>query len=109
MKGWLISSSPDVDPSDTTPWFASFWEFCASYCTARFGETWYLSPEQSLLLHAENTIIPAQAIIYTPRGTNNAVQLLFNTSLYDLKQTNMPPDADLITRTGSGFSCLKQR
>ncbi len=100
MKGWLISSSPDVDPSDTTPWFASFWEFCASYCTARFGETWYLSPEQSLLLHAENTIIPAQAIIYTPRGTNNAVQLLFNTSLYDLKQTNMPPDADLITRDG---------
>ena len=39
MKGWLISSSPDADPGDTTPWFASFWEFCAAYCAARFGET----------------------------------------------------------------------
>ena len=56
MKGWLISSSPDADPGDTTPWFASFWEFCAAYCTARFGPDWHLSPEQSLLLHAENTV-----------------------------------------------------
>ena len=100
MKGWLISSRPDTDPGDTTPWFASFWEFCASYCTARFGEAWYLSPEQSLLLHAENTVIPQQVIIYTPRGANNTVELLFDTSLYDLKQKDMPPDADLTTRDG---------
>ena len=44
MKGWLISSSPDANPGDTTPWYASFWEFCASYCTTRFGEAWHLSP-----------------------------------------------------------------
>ena len=100
MKGWLISSSPDVDHGDTSAWFASFWEFCASYCTARFGEAWHLSPEQSLLLHAEDTIIPAQVIIHTPRGTNNTLQLPFNTTLYDLKQKNMPPDADLTTRSG---------
>ena len=100
MKGWLISSSPDADPGDTTPWFASFWEFCAAYCTARFGQDWHLSPEQSLLLHAENTVMPQQVIIYTPKGTNNTIQLLFGTSLYDLRQKDMPPDADLATRDG---------
>ncbi|MEE8202142.1 MAG: Fic family protein [Alphaproteobacteria bacterium] len=98
MKGWLISSGPSADPGDSTPWFASFWEFCARYCHDRFGNEWHLSPEQSLLLHAENTVIPEQVIIYTPKGTNNTVDLLFGTSLYDLKQRQMPPPADLMDR-----------
>ena len=100
MKGWLISSSPDADPGNTTPWYASFWEFCASYCTTRFGEAWHLSPEQSLLLHAENTVIPQQVIICTPRGANNRVELLFDATLYDLKKNDMPPPPDLTTRDG---------
>ena len=100
MKGWLISSSPDAAAGDTTPWFASFWEFCTSYCTARFGADWHLSPEQSLLLHAENTVIPPQLIIYTPKGTNNTVALPFGTSLYDLRRRELPPQADLTERDG---------
>jgi len=100
MKGWLISSSPGADPGDTTPWYASFWEFCARYCTSRFADQWHLSPEQSLLLAAENTVIPRQVIIYTPKGSNNTVELLFSTSLYDLKQKQMPPAADLTERDG---------
>jgi hypothetical protein len=100
MKGWLISASPGTEPGDSTPWFASFWEFCARYARARFGHRWHLSPEQSLLLHAENTVIPRQVVIYTPMGTNNTVELLFGTSLYDLKQTQMPPGADLTDRQG---------
>ncbi|MCY4393822.1 MAG: Fic family protein [Rhodospirillaceae bacterium] len=100
MKGWLISCSPNADPGDTTPWCDSFWEFCTAYCTARFGPDWHLSPEQSLLLHAENTVIPQQVIVYTPKGANNTVELLFGTSLYDLRQKDMPPDADLTERDG---------
>ena len=100
VKGWLISCSPDTDPGDTTPWFASFWEFCASYCTTRFGAAWHLSPEQSLLLQAENTVVPQQAVIYAPRGTNNTLRLPFGTSLYDLRQKDMPPDTDLTVRDG---------
>src|SRR5437764_305924 len=30
MKGWLISSSPDTQAGESTPWHASFWEFCRS-------------------------------------------------------------------------------
>src|SRR5947208_14357152 len=71
IKGWLISTSPGAAPGDTTSWFASFWEFCARYCDERFGEDWHLSAEQSLLLHAEHSVIPSQVIVYSPKGTNN--------------------------------------
>jgi fido (protein-threonine AMPylation protein) len=100
MKGWLISSAPAARDGDTTPWYASFWEFCARYCKERFADEWHLSPEQSLLLHAENTVIPSQVIVYSPRGMNNKITLPFNTSLYDLKQSQMPPAADIVSRDG---------
>ena len=100
MKGWLISSSPSVREGDSTPWYASFWEFCARYCRDRFGDEWHLSPEQSLLLGAENTVVPKQVVVYTPRGTNNTVELLFGTSLYDLKQADVPRATEITVRDG---------
>jgi fido (protein-threonine AMPylation protein) len=100
IRGWLISSSPGAAKGDSTPWFASFWEFCARYCNDRFDDAWHLSAEQSLLLHAENTIIPAQVVVYSPKGTNNTVKLLFGTSIYDLKQAPMPPRAELARHDG---------
>lgn len=100
MKGWLISSSPSANHGERTPWYASFWEFCARYCQKRFDDAWHLSPEQSLLLHAQNTVIPAQVVIYSPQGTNHSTNLLFGTSLYDLKQPQMPPGQDLSVLNG---------
>lgn len=100
MKGWWMSWSPDALPGDTTPWNASFWEFCARYCDERFGDEWHLSPEQSLLLHAEATSIPDQVVVYTPHGTNNTIDLLFGTSIYDLKSAPMPPAEEVIERKG---------
>ena len=100
MKGWLISASPSARAGDSTPWYASFWEFCRMYCSERFGSDWHLSPEQSLFLHAENTVIPAQLVVYSPKGANNTVKLLFGTSIYDLRRTEMPAPADLNLRDG---------
>ena len=100
IKGWLISVNTGTAEGDTTPWHASFWEFCTAYCEERFGNDWHLSPEQSLLLHAESTVIPQQIIVYTSKGTNNAIALLFGISLYDLRQKQMPPPEDLVTRAG---------
>src|SRR5438552_64465 len=99
-KGWWISSSPGARPGDSTPWYASFWEFCARYCADRFGDEWHLSPEQSLLLLAENSVIPRQIVVYTPKGTNHNLELPFGTSLYDLKTTEMPTAAELMDRDG---------
>ena len=100
VRGWLVASSPGTAPGENSPWFASFWEFCARYSEERFATAWHLSAEQSLLLQAENTVIPAQVIIYSPNGTNNSMSLLFGTSLYDLKEPQPPPDADLLVKDG---------
>lgn len=100
MKGWLISASPTAVPGDTTPWFASFWEFCRRYCEARFGAEWHLSPGQSLLMHAENTTIPKQVIIHSPHANNNRIDLLFRTSFFALKEKGLPPTADLEIKDG---------
>jgi fido (protein-threonine AMPylation protein) len=100
MKGWLIAANPDDRDGDSTAWYASFWEFCDRYCNRRFGVEWHLSPEQSLLLHTENTVVPTQLIVYSPRGTNNDQTLLFGTSLYDLKEPQPPPATDLTIRNG---------
>jgi len=100
MNGWLISSSPGARDGDSTPWYASFWEFCARYCGERFGNQWCLSPEPSILLHAENTVIPSQVIVQSPKGANHNLPLLFGTSLFDLKQPRMPQPADVTVRDG---------
>ncbi|MGB7846031.1 MAG: DUF1488 family protein [Candidatus Acidiferrum sp.] len=100
MKGWLISISPDTQAAESTPWHASFWEFCARYCDERFGEQWHLSPEQSLFLHGERTVIPDQVVVHSPKATNNDIQLLFGTTLYDLKVAEMPPPTALMVRDG---------
>ena len=100
MKGWLISSSPDSQAGESTPWHASFWEFCARYCDERFGEQWHLSPEQSVFLHGERTVIPDQLVVHSPKATNNDINLLFGTTLYDLKVAEMPASAALMVRDG---------
>jgi len=100
MKGWLISSSPDAQAGESTPWHASFWEFCARYCDERFGQQWHLSPEQSLFLHGERTVIPDQLVVHSPKATNNDIKLLFGTTLYDLKVAEMPPPTAFMVRDG---------
>ncbi|MEO4001993.1 hypothetical protein [Mesorhizobium sp. CAU 1732] len=85
-----MSTGPQAQQQDTTPWYASFWEFCSLHCNERFGKDWFLSPELSLLLHAEATAIPPQVVVNTPKGKNNKIDLLFGTSLYDLQVKEMP-------------------
>ena len=100
IKGWLISSAPGTTKGDSTPWYASFWQFWALYCDNRFEKSWHVSPEQSLLLHAEDTVVPSQVVIYSPKGANNTIQLLFGMSLYDLKQPQMPLPEELMVKEG---------
>lgn len=100
VRGWLIASSPDTVPGESTPWFASFWQFCARYCEERFAAEWHLSSEQSLLLQAEHTVIPPQVIVYSPKASNNSTNLLFGTSFFDMKETQSPPRGDVIVRDG---------
>jgi fido (protein-threonine AMPylation protein) len=100
MKGWLISASPGARAGDSTPWYASFWEFCALYSAERFGDKWHLSAEGSLWLHGEKTVIPEQIVVCSPKGSNHLINLLYGTSLYDLKVPEMPAPGNLVMRDG---------
>lgn len=100
IRGWLISSDPGTHDGDSTPWHASFWEFCALYCEERFDAAWHLSPAQSLLLHADSTVIPTQVVVHSPKGANNKIDLPFGTSLFDLKEKQVPLASDVTTRDG---------
>ena len=99
IKGWYIPAHPDDAPGDSTPWYASFWDFCAAYLSSRFGTEWCVSPEQSLALHAGNRMVPAQLLVRTPRGGNKPTPLPHGTSLFDVRYA-MPKDSEIVERDG---------
>jgi hypothetical protein len=100
IKGWWMAANPAARPGDTTAWYASFWEFVARYSRSRFGEAWHLSPEISLLLHAEATDVPRHVVIHAPEGTNHTIDLPFGTSLFDYLVDSFPGSAHLTERNG---------
>ena len=99
-KGWLISASPAALPGDSTPWYSVFWEFCARYCERRFGKGWWLSAEQSALLHGGNTAVPDQVVVHAPAGGNNRIELPFGTALFDVRDRTEPERGGVEERDG---------
>ena len=98
--GWVITANPSVRPGDSTPWYSAFWEFCARYCERRFGKRWWLSAEQSALLHGGNTAVPEQVVIHAPDAANNRLALPFGTSLFDVRDPREPPATNVEERDG---------
>jgi len=98
IKGWWMATNPAARSGDSTAWYSSFWEFCARYSDARFGGDWHLSPEISLLIHAEATDVPRQVVIHASEGTNHTIDLPFGTSLFDYRVDSMP-EATLVTES----------
>ena len=88
MKGWYIPSRPDEAPGDSTAWYSSFWDFCATYLRERFGTEWCLSPEQSLSLLGGNRTVPPQLLVRAPKGGNKPTPLPHGTSLFDVRNAS---------------------
>lgn len=93
MKGWYIAANPGDMPGESTPWYTSFWAFCAGYLEERFGEDWCLSPEQSLALATGDWAVPRQLIVRTPKGGNKPLNLPHGTSVFDYR-LELPAKAD---------------
>jgi hypothetical protein len=87
INGWYIPTRPDAAAGETTAWYASYWDFIRAYLTERFGDTWSLSPEQSLLIHAGQWRVPEQLIVRAPEAGANVTRLLHGTTLFDLRAT----------------------
>ena len=85
MKGWYIPARQDETAGESTAWYASFWSFSSAYLNKRFVNTWCLSPEQSLALHAGNQTVPQQLFIRSPKGRNKITPLPHKTSLFDAR------------------------
>tara|TARA_R110002051_G_scaffold201693_1_gene268486 strand:- start:22023 stop:23570 length:1548 start_codon:yes stop_codon:yes gene_type:complete len=94
MQGWYIIVPPDEQKGDSTSWYASYWNFCASYLEERFGQDYCISAEQSLQIHAGDTTVPQQLIIRTVKGTNSMTPLIHGTSLFSMTST-LPNKAEI--------------
>ena len=99
LKGWYIPTKPDDKEGDSTSWYASFWEFSKAYLNDRFSDNWVLSPEQSIAIHSGNWSIPKQLLVKSPKANNNNTDLLFGTSIFDIK-SRLPDDAAIETING---------
>lgn len=99
IRGWYISTRPDERDGDTTSWYMAYWKFVSAYINSRFGTDWCLSPEQSLLLHSGNTVIPVQLLVRSPKASNNIVQLLHGTSILDNK-LKIPEEKSRMNKDG---------
>ena len=99
IKGWYIPTHPEESAGESTSWYASFWDFCASYLESRFGTDWCLSAEQSLALHTGNRMVPKQLLVRTRKTTNNVTNLPFETSILDIC-AEIPDKADTVIDHG---------
>ena len=99
MKGWYIPARPDEPAGESTAWYASFWGFCADYFNDRFGEEWCLNAEQSLNLHTGDWTVPRQLLVRSPKGGNKPTDLLFGTSVLDVR-LELPQARDIDTKDG---------
>lgn len=99
MKGWYVPSRPDEPEGESTSWYASFWDFSAAYLNERFGDEWCLSPEQSISLHTGDLTVPKQLLVRSPRGGNKPTNLLYETSIFDVR-LDLPPTSDIEVRDG---------
>lgn len=99
-KGWYIASNPDEKDGETTAWYSSYWDFVSVFLEKRFGGSWCLSADQSLLLHAGNHAVPQQLLLRSPKGNNNPTPLPHNTSLFNMRGDLPPTDQLMVTANG---------
>ncbi|PDT64077.1 cell filamentation protein Fic [Bradyrhizobium ottawaense] len=93
IRGWVLMVRPGEKPGDTTSWYSSFWQFCRAYLDDRFDKNWVVSPEASIVLHAENLNVPPQVIVHSPAANNQRLDLLHNNHLYLLRVPKLPTSA----------------
>lgn len=99
MKGWYLAVPADEKEGDSTSWYASYWHFCAGYLKSRYDDSYCISAEQSLQIHAGNWTVPQQLIIRSLDGPNGVTPLPNNTSLVTMKST-LPNAAEITITEG---------
>ena len=99
VRGWFILTPDQERTGDSTTWFASYWNFCARYLADRFGNEYWISPDQSLKIHSGSWTVPTQLIVRSPKGTNSNTPLPYNTSLFSIVAP-LPATAEMVQVDG---------
>ncbi len=99
LDGWYIVTPPNERQGDSTSWYVSYWSFCSSYLSERYGSDYCLSADQSLQIHAGNQTVPQQLIVRTTAVSNNVTSLLHGTSLFSM-QSSLPEEAQIVVVNG---------
>ena len=100
VKGWYMSTRPGEETGDSTPWYTVMRDFIKGYCTERFGDIWYVSPEYSLLLHSGTTNSPRQVVIHSPLAKNGLLILPGDCSILDYKAKDFAPQKKITVVDG---------
>ncbi len=81
VKGWYFLVRPGIDAGESTTWYASFWNFLATYLAERFGDDYCLNAAVSLELQVGTTTVPRQVVAVTARGGKTLLNLPHETSV----------------------------
>jgi Fic family protein len=81
VRGWYLFCTPQAEDGESTPWYASFWDFIHLYLQDRFGQDYCLSAEASLALVLGKNYIPPQIVVVAKKGGMVVLKLPHNTSL----------------------------
>lgn len=81
LKGWYFVSDPLAESGDTTPFFANYWDYLASYLTERFGNDYCLTAEHSLLRQAHHNVVPKQVNVMLAVNQSQIQELAFGHSV----------------------------
>lgn len=99
VRGWFILTPNHEKPGDSTTWYASYWNFCARYLSERFGNDYWIAPDQSLKIYAGSWAVPTQLLVRSPKGTNSNTPLPYNTSMFSMVAP-LPATAELVEVDG---------
>lgn len=80
-RGWYLVTRPDVPVGDSTPWYASFWDFLKTYLSHHHGSAYCINAEGSIGLHFGNLTIPKQVIVIAKKASGTPLALPYDTSL----------------------------
>lgn len=98
VRGWYLLVRPDAPSGESSPWYASFWDFLGLYLQNLYQDRYCLSAESSLDFTVNPTTIPKQVIAVTEKGNNVPLALPFGTSLLTYADPQNIPEERIMVK-----------